>query len=90
MLKLWKRVSTLILTLTVIVGIYSTINVNAAENYDGGWAFSRENHTVYSAANGGSAIGSIGREGITILSRSGTTYYIEYSTSRGAKRGYLV
>ncbi len=89
MLKLWKRVSTLILTLTVIVGIYSTINVNAAENYDGGWAFSRENHTVYSAANGGSAIGSIGREGITILSRSGTTYYIEYSTSRGAKRGYI-
>lgn len=88
-LKFHKRLVTFFLTLAVIIGTYPSISASAAESYNGGWAFSKEKHNVYSTANGESIIGSIGREGITVLSQSGSTYYIEYSTSKGAKRGYI-
>ena len=88
-LNFHRRLLALAITLVTLFGIMPSVTASAAENYDGGWAFSRGNYTVYSSATGGSSIGSIGREGVTVLSHSGTTYYIEYSTSKGAKRGYI-
>ena len=88
-LSFHKRLMAIALVLITLLGIMPIMNVSAAENYDGGWAFSKADHTVYSSATGGSAIGSVGREGVTVLSQSGTTYYIEYSTANGAKRGYI-
>lgn len=85
-----KRFLSLAFALMTVLTIIPVANANAAENYNGGWAFSKANQTVYSSASGTSAIGSVGREGITVLSVSGNKYYIEYSTSKGAKRGYLI
>lgn len=85
-----KRFWAIVLALVTVLTILPVTKASAAENYDGGWAFSKANHTVYGSASGGSAIGSIGREGITVLSRSGSTYYIEYSTLNGPKRGYII
>lgn len=96
-MKKLKDVAIQILSVTIIMVIMLSISVSgmtvvkAAENYNGGWAFNKSNGTaVYSSSNGTTVIGSIGREGITVLSVSGTTYYIEYSTSSGAKRGYII
>lgn len=88
-LTIHKRLLAIALVILTVLGIIPVMSASAEESYNGGWAFSKANHTVYSAATGGSVIGSIGREGVTVLSNSGTTYYIEYSTSNGAKRGYI-
>lgn len=88
-LSIHKRLLAFALIILTVLGMIPVMGASAAESYDGGWAFSKANHTVYSSATGGSAIGSIGREGVTVLSKSGSTYYIEYSTSSGAKRGYV-
>lgn len=87
--KIQKQLFAIVLVILISLGMIPVISTSAAENYDGGWAFSKANHTVYNAPSGGSAIGSIGREGITVLSRTGNVYYIEYSTSNGPKRGYI-
>ena len=84
-----KRLLAIVLAIISVVTIIPVSSVSAAENYDGGWALSRSRNYVYSAASGGSQIGWVDREGITVLSKSGSTYYIEYSTASGAKRGYI-
>lgn len=87
---MFKRFIAIILTLCTSLVIFSTAAL-AAENYNGGWAMSGANQTVYNNMAGSTAIGTIyNREGITVLSTSGNTAYIEYSTSNGAKRGYLI
>lgn len=73
---------------SVILSIPSS-SASAAENYNGGWAFSKGRNYVYDAPSGGNQIGYVDREGVTVLSQSGSTYYIEYSTSSGPKRGYV-
>lgn len=95
-MKNLKRISKRILTFCLtVMTVFSVLIVestvaHAAENYDGGWALNKSFLTpVYSSASGSTVIGSIDREGITVLSVSGSTYYIEYSTAKGAKRGYI-
>lgn len=90
MSTLKRRLLSLVLVLASVFTILPATSASAAESYNGGWAFSKSNQTVYGSANTSNPIGSIGWEGITVLSQSGNTAYIEYSTSNGAKRGYLI
>lgn len=64
---------------------------NAAENYDGSWAYSYESQSVYSDYTGTNKIGTVyAYEGFTVLYHTAGHPYIEYSTSNGAKRGYIL
>lgn len=62
------------------------------EMFYGGFAYSNSNQTVWSCDEASIAvnIGSIGSgEGVTRLYAYGNVMFIEYSTSSGAKRGYV-
>ena len=84
-----KQILAIALAILSLFSIIPASSISAAENYNGGWAFSKSRNNVYSAASGGSQIGWVDREGVTVLSQTGNTYYIEYSTPSGPKRGYL-
>ena len=81
--------------LVIITSIFITITVSgiADEDYTyGAFALSTAYQTVYKYNNTNSqTVGSVyAYEGITILYTQGSSYYIEYSSSTGAKRGYLL
>lgn len=62
------------------------------ESFYGGYAYSNAAQTVWSCDDSSLAvnIGSIGQgEGVTRLYAYGNVMFIEYSTSSGAKRGYV-
>lgn len=63
-----------------------------SDNFKGGYAYSPNAITIYSCDDPNysvSAYGSLSKlEGVTVLLTEGSSYYIEYSTSTGAKRGY--
>lgn len=85
-----KRLLSVLLAVMSVVTMIPAVSASAAENYDGGWAMMNAARTVYSSSSLSTSIGSVSKgEGITVLSSSGSTYYIEYSTSNGAKRGYV-
>lgn len=94
MLKSLKaRLTSAIMALAMVLTIAPVLpqKVYAAEDYNGGWAIANTSVNVYSNSSGSSKIGTIyANEGFTILSQSGNTMHVEYSTSKGAKQGYLV
>lgn len=63
------------------------------DNYYGGYAYASTSININScddATYSVSGYGSISKlEGVTILFSEGNSYYVEYSTSTGAKRGYI-
>ena len=86
----------LVLAIVSIVTIFPTGTIKAAEvssnTYYGGGEIADKNYTVYSSPNWSTAIGSIYyNEGYTVLvqDRPAGYLWIEYSTSKGAKRGYI-
>lgn len=83
-----KRILSLVLAMVMLLGI--TPVAFAAEDLNGGYAFSLATQSVYSSASGGYKIGTIYKnEGITVLWTSGNVAKIDYSTSNGTKQGYL-
>lgn len=94
MLKTLKtRLVSALLALAMVVTMLPafTQKVSAAESYNGGWSIAYSKQTVYSDSSGSNAIGSIfANEGFTVLRISGNVVYVDYSTSNGAKRGYLI
>ncbi len=90
--KFTKRILCSLLILLSVLSSFSAVPTMAAENYNGGWAMVSSNQTVWNnTSSSKSAIGTVyAHEGITVLSTSGNTAYIEYSTPNGAKRGYLI
>ena len=80
----------IVMCLVAVTGVFFS-NASAAENYNGGWAITRSTQTVWTDPSKTSKRGTIyANEGFTVLSQSGNYMKIEYSTSQGAKRGYLV
>lgn len=61
------------------------------EGYDGGQGYAwRGNETVYDSRSFTNRIGTIYQfEGYTIINKYEDCFYVEYSTSSGAKRGYV-
>lgn len=84
------RVMSFLLILITIFTMLPAVNVSAATTYDGGWAVARTNLAIFNKSTGGTKIGTIyANEGFTVLSKSGNTYYVNYSTPNGAKQGYF-
>lgn len=86
-----KRLMSLVLTLMTVMSVIPAATVNAAENYNGGWAMADQTISVYSDVSCTTKIGTIYQhEGFTMLNNLGyNKAYVEYSTSSGAKRGYV-
>ena len=88
--KIKNRILSIFLAIVTIMLAFP-MTTFTAEHYNGGWAMSGATQTVYSNSSGSSAIGTIyDHEGMTVLSVSGNTAYIDYSTPSGAKKGYLI
>lgn len=90
-----KRKFNKLLALYLVIAsmLSATVATAKAEDYSsGGYALSTANQTVYQSNSTSSAqVGTLyALEGFTILYGVGNNLYIEYSTSSGAKRGYLV
>ena len=90
--KIRKCIKAIIATFVAIITLFSTSTLaNAAENYDGSWAYSYESQSVYSDYTETNKIGTVyAYEGFTVLYHTAGHPYIEYSTSDGAKRGYIL
>lgn len=85
-----KRILSLALALVSLLALFPSNIVSAAENYDGGIAYANVALTVYSDSSCSTSKGTIYQhEGFTVLNTSGLVSYVEYSTSSGAKRGYV-
>ena len=70
----------------------SDANKIPSDNFNGGYAYCSKAITIYSCDDPSYSVSSYGSlsklEGATILLTEGSSYYREYSTSTGAKRGY--
>lgn len=72
------------------MALISPTRTYAAENVDGCWGYVPNSTSVYQMKNLTQRIGSLSAtEGFTVLGFETNSYYIEYSTSNGAKRGYI-
>lgn len=94
--KLRRKLITLVLAIVTIISVMPGNMAFAAEissnQYYGGWQIADKNYTVYSSTQWTNAIGTIFKdEGFTILMQDYPSGYlwVEYSTSSGAKRGYI-
>ena len=88
--KTTKRFLAIILTLVCTLTLCQSFSTKVlAAGGTNGWGMVRENTTVYNSS--GSKIGTIyANEGVTILSDANNgRYKVEYSTSSGAKQGYI-
>lgn len=91
MKRILKKLLAISLAITTVLTM--TAFTASAEDYSsGGYALSTANQTVWQSNSTSSAqVGTLyALEGFTILYGVGDNLYIEYSTSSGAKRGYLV
>lgn len=87
--KLSIRFLCFVLTLVCVLSLIPSLPAMAAENYaTGGWAMVRNNTEVVNE-NGGHVGTVYSLEGVTVLSISGNTAYIEYATSGTPKKGYV-
>lgn len=92
MLAIKKRFLSLVLALIAIFAIIPSNQVHAEEQYYGGLEFAWDNLPVYSSTSWTNRIGMIYKyESFTVLLQNGPSGYlwVEYSTSNGAKRGYV-
>lgn len=88
-IKFTKRFLCLALALVCVLSLIPAIPAMAAENYaSGGWAMVRNNTEVVDE-NGGHVGTVYALEGVTVLSVSGNTAYIQYSTSGTPKKGFV-
>lgn len=90
-----KRIIATIFTLIAILTIVPISKVEAATGFDGKWAITNNvSMPVYSNEACTAKIGTVyANEGFSILyfyGPYGSNAYIEYSTSSGAKRGYVI
>lgn len=95
-IKNWKqRIFTLILTVVTFITAIPVTPVHAmdfSEQFYGGYDIAWEELNVYSSPQWTNRIGEIYKfEGFTVLMQNGPEGYlwVEYSTSNGAKRGYV-
>ena len=93
-IKLEKRLLSLAIALAMLFCILPPASANAATGFDGKWAMTESNSVpVYGNSSLTSRIGAVNStEGFSLLywyDYNGTCAYIEYSTSSGAKRGYI-
>lgn len=95
-IKNWKqRIFTLILTVVTFITAIPVTPVHAmdfSEQFYGGYDIAWEELNVYSSPQWTNRIGKIYKfEGFTVLMQNGPEGYlwVEYSTSNGAKRGYV-
>ena len=95
-IKNWKqRIFTLILTVMTFITAIPVLPVHAmdfSEQFYGGYDIAWEELNVYSSPQWTTRIGKIYKfEGFTVLRQNGPEGYlwVEYSTSNGAKRGYV-
>lgn len=87
--KFTKRFLCLALALVCVLSLIPAIPAMAAENYaGGGWAMMKYDTEVVDE-NGGHVGTVYALEGVTVLSISGNTAYIQYSTSGNPKKGYV-
>lgn len=88
--KTATRCLAFVLTVIALLGLIPT-NAFAAEALNGGFGMSPyESLPVYQMMNLTQKIGTIyAGEGFTVLVEEANSYYVEYSTSSGAKRGYV-
>jgi len=78
------------LAVLMTVTLMPVQNAHAIDMYDGGYALSLSQQTVYNSATSYAQIGVIYKnEGITVLREGDGWAQIEYSTSNGAKQGYI-
>ena len=85
--SLLKRLLSVALAFAFIFTLLPSFPVEAATP-KGGWAIVKNKTTVKNSS--GNTIGSVyALEGVTVLSVSGNTAKIDYSTSSGAKQGYI-
>ncbi len=89
MTKLAKRFLCLGLAIICCLSLIPATLASAADDYStGGWVMMRDDTEVLNAD--GSHKGKVyALEGVTLLSTSGSTAHIQYSTSNGAKDGYV-
>lgn len=85
-----KRMLAFVMMLLTALSIIPVSRVNAAENYNGCAAMTHSNVTVYNGVNGSKSGTIYAQEGVTVLNFLDNGWaYVEYSTSSGAKRGYV-
>ena len=85
-----KRIVYLLMALMMVLTIVPTTTASAATSYDGGQAYANAKLTVYKSVNGATYGTIYKNEGFTILNYlSNNWLHVEYSTSNGAKRGYV-
>ena len=91
-LSISKRISIMVLALVILFTTFPHINARAAEEMGcGGLEFAEWGDiTIYDARSGGNVIGKIHQyESFTVITRDVTYIYVDYSTSKGAKQGYI-
>lgn len=91
-LSISKRISIMVLALVILFTTFPHINARAEEEMGcGGLEFAEWGDiTIYDASSGGNVIGKIYQyESFTVITRDVTYIYVDYSTSKGAKQGYI-
>lgn len=84
-----RTICVILICMSIVLSTGSISEASVIKNYTG-CGIATANISVYNAA-GGTKIGTIfNSEGFTILNTTDSLYlYVEYSTSNGAKRGYI-
>lgn len=87
----FKRFIALMVALITVLAAFPTVSAFAAEDYNGGQGYTWWGScAVYDSPSFTNQIGTIyEREGYTVLQNYWEYQYVEYSSSSGAKRGYI-
>lgn len=84
------RILGIVCAFVMALSIIPTSKVHAATGFDGGWGITHAAVPVYSSSALSNQIGTIySAEGFSVLNHYGPYAYVEYSSSSGAKRGYI-
>lgn len=84
------RLIGLVTIFALLFSIIPPVSASAADEIDGFFGMALEQINVYSNASLSTKIGTIyAYEGFSVLNYYRTYAYVEYSTSSGAKRGYI-
>lgn len=86
-----KRIIAVTLMLSIVFAMFSPVQVFAAEEMGfGGLEYAYEDINIYDSRTGGNIIGKIYKnESYTVICPDVTYIYVVYSTSNGAKYGYI-
>lgn len=86
-----RRIIVVALLLSIVFTMFPVVQAQAAEEMGfGGLAYAYEDMNIYDARTGGNIIGKIYKnESYTVICPATTYAYVDYSTSNGAKQGYI-